>query len=90
MPLNIKNGEVETLVADLARMTGETKTEVVRRALEERRARLMVTQVVTDPAARFRAMMEEEVWPLVPPEERGRVMSRQEEEALLGYGVDGA
>lgn len=37
MPLNIKNAEVEALVAEVARLTGETKTEAVPRALLERR-----------------------------------------------------
>jgi antitoxin VapB len=40
MALNIKNAEVERLVDEVAALTGETKTEAVRRALEERRARL--------------------------------------------------
>jgi len=35
--LNIKNDEVERLAADVARLTGESKTEAIRRALEERR-----------------------------------------------------
>ncbi len=36
MALNIRNLETEKLVADLAGMTGETKTEAVRKALLER------------------------------------------------------
>ena len=40
MALNIKNAEVERLAAEVADLTGETKTEAVRRALAERRARL--------------------------------------------------
>ena len=38
--LNIKNREVERLADEVARIAGETKTESIRRALEERRARL--------------------------------------------------
>lgn len=33
MALNIKNAEVERLVAELAAMTGESKTQVIRVAL---------------------------------------------------------
>ena len=35
MPLNIKNAEVERLAAEVSRLTGESKTEAIRRALEE-------------------------------------------------------
>ncbi|HEX6903937.1 MAG TPA: type II toxin-antitoxin system VapB family antitoxin [Thermoanaerobaculia bacterium] len=44
MALSIKSPEVEKLVEALAAMTGESKTETVRRALEERRERLRLQQ----------------------------------------------
>lgn len=40
MALNIRNAEAERLAADLARQTGETKTEAVTKALRERLARV--------------------------------------------------
>ncbi len=40
MALNIRNPEAERLAADLARLTGETKTEAVTRALRDRLLRL--------------------------------------------------
>ena len=40
MGLNIKNAEVEKLAAELAAMTGETKTEAIRKALLERKEHL--------------------------------------------------
>ena len=40
MALNIKNEEAERLAAEVARMTGESKTEAIRRALAERRQHL--------------------------------------------------
>ncbi len=40
MALNIRNEEAERLAAELARLTGETKTEAVARALRERLARV--------------------------------------------------
>lgn len=40
MALNIRNPEAEKLAAELARVTGETKTEVVTRALRDRLSRL--------------------------------------------------
>ncbi len=41
MALNIRNQATEQLAADLARLTGETKTEAVRRALADRLERIM-------------------------------------------------
>jgi antitoxin VapB len=89
MPLNIKNAEVEQLVDEVARLTGESKTEAIHRALDERKRSLALTLGVTDPVERFQHFLEEEVWPLVPPEERGRTLSRAEEEEILGYGAEG-
>jgi antitoxin VapB len=40
MALNIRNQETEKLAAALAKLTGETKTEAVTRALRDRLARL--------------------------------------------------
>lgn len=40
MALNIRNPETEQLAELVARLTGETKTEAVRRALADRLARL--------------------------------------------------
>jgi antitoxin VapB len=36
MPLNIRNAETERLAAELARLTGESKTAAVTRALRDR------------------------------------------------------
>ncbi|MBX3706770.1 MAG: type II toxin-antitoxin system VapB family antitoxin [Pseudomonadales bacterium] len=40
MALNIRNPETERLASELARETGETKTEAVTKALRDRLARL--------------------------------------------------
>ncbi len=40
MALNIRNSEVEQLAAELARITGKTKTEAVATALRDRLARV--------------------------------------------------
>ncbi len=40
MALNIRNAEAERLAAELARITGETKTVAVTRALRDRLARV--------------------------------------------------
>ena len=40
MPLNIRNPQADQLAAEVARMTGETKTQAVIAALQERLARV--------------------------------------------------
>jgi antitoxin VapB len=89
MPLNIKNDEVERLIDEVAEITGESKTEAVRRALEERKARL-VFRVKTDyKGARLKRFLEREAWPTIPKKLIGKRLSRKEEEAILGYGPKG-
>jgi antitoxin VapB len=88
MALNIKNAEVERLASEVARLTGESKTEAIRRALEERRRRLK--RVSTgERRARVLRFLEKKVWPAVPRAELGRRLSRDEEDAILGYGPGG-
>jgi len=87
--LNIKNARVERLVAEVARLAGESKTEAVRRALEERRERLAFRVVHQERGERLREFLERQVWPRVPHEQRGRRLTRREEDALLGYGPRG-
>jgi len=90
MSLKIKNKDVQQLIEEVSRLTGENKTEAVRRSLEERRARLVHQGVANDRGERLRRFLETEVWPHVPPSELGRKLSRDEEEGILGYGRDGA
>ena len=89
MGLSIKNIAVERLAAEVARLAHETKTEAIRRALLERRARLQAR--IGRPAGRqrLREYLEKNVWPLMPPRELGRVLSREEEDQILGYGPEG-
>jgi antitoxin VapB len=87
--MNIKNSEVERLVAEVARLAGETKTEAVRKALEERKQRLQLRVASGDRRARFLRFLEREVWPAVPKDQLGRTLSKSEEESILGYGKEG-
>lgn len=89
MALNIKNDEVERLVEEVVRLSGDTKTAAVRRALAERRERLVVGMTSSDRGRRIRRFLEREAWPRVPAGELGRRLTRDEEEAILGYGDDG-
>jgi antitoxin VapB len=86
--LNLKNAAVERLAADVARLTGESKTEAIRRALEDRKRRL-TGRSVPERRRRVLALLERQVWSDLPPEEKGRRLTRAEEDDLLGYGPDG-
>ena len=88
MALNIKNSEVERLAGEVARLTGESKTEAIRRALEERRARLKSASH-SSRRARVIRFLEKKVWPGLPQNEKGRRLTRAEEDDILGYGPGG-
>lgn len=88
MALNLKNAEVERLAAEVARLTGESKTEAIRRALEERRNRLRVAEVAQR-RERVLRLLRTKLWPSLPKQHRGRRLSREEEDAILGYGPEG-
>ena len=89
MALNIKNQDVEQLLDEVVRMTGETKTEAVRKALEQRRQRLALGPVVRQDDVRLLAFLEDEVWPQVPAELLGCRLGQEEEDRILGYGEHG-
>ena len=42
-----------------------------------------------DCAGRLRRLLEQEVWPRLPADQVGRVLTREEEDAVLGYGPHG-
>ena len=89
MALNIKNTEVDRLAEEASRLGGVSKTESIRRALEERVARLRHRVVGRDREAAMLRYLEAQVWPAVPRRERGRRLARREEDRILGYGKAG-
>lgn len=88
MALNIKNDAVERLATEVARLTGESKTEAIRKALDERRRRLKGPSVA-ERRRRVLRLLETRIWPSIPKKELGRRLSRREKEAILGYGPGG-
>jgi antitoxin VapB len=88
MALNIRNSEVERLAAEAAELAREFRTEAIRKALEDRVARLRMRrrgpgrdQRIDEVLARFRAGF--------PNGDFGRTMTKAEEEEILGFGTDG-
>ena len=88
MALNLKNTAVERLATEVARLAGESKTEAIRRALEERRRRLKGPAIAQrrDRVLRF---LEKNVWSTLPEGELGRRLTSAEEDEILGFGPDG-
>lgn len=89
MALNIKDPETERLAAEVAALTGTTKTGAVRYALRQvlqSQSRLSVQQR----EERLTRFLEEEIWPLVTPGQLGKPVSKAEREEILGFGEHGA
>jgi antitoxin VapB len=89
MGLNIKNPEVERLAAEVASMTGETKTEALRKALLERKERLTFRIGRRDRKRDVMRFLEREVWSRIPPDQLGKAPTKEEIEEILGFGPDG-
>lgn len=88
MALNIKNADVERLAEELARLTGESKTEAIRKALDERRRRLKGPSL-TERRQRVVRFLKRDIWPTIPKKFLGRRPTGNEEDDILGYGPDG-
>lgn len=86
MALNIKNSRTEKLAAEVARLSGESKTGAITSALEIHRRRLLMERAGIDRAAHLQRFLEEEIWPAVPQDQIGRPMTKAEREAILGLG----
>jgi antitoxin VapB len=85
--LNIKNPEVERLAAEVSKLAGESKTQAIRVALEERKERLELMRQ-GGRAERLRSFLEEELWPSLPADLRGKGISQKEQDEILGYGPE--
>jgi len=72
MALNIKNAQVEELASQVSELTGESKTEAIRRALEERRQRLSLQVAHDNRGEELRSFLEREVWSVIRARSAGR------------------
>ena len=86
MALNIKNVEVERLAAEIANMTGDTKTESIRKALADRKRQLRQHVVEEDRRVRLLRFLERDVWPTVPRRVLGHRLTKKQREDISGYG----
>ena len=89
MALNTKDPETKRLAGEVAAMTGETKTGAIRRALTERKQRLILAQSGRARGDRMVSVLERRLWPRLPEGVRGSSLTREQEEAILGFGPQG-
>lgn len=82
MALNIRNAEAEKLAEALARLTGETKTDAVTKALRDRLARVR--------RERGRRPLADELDDLALQCARLPVLDQRSDDEILGYDSTGA
>ncbi len=81
MALNIRNPETERLAADLAKLTGETKTEAVTKALRDRFERVKRRQ--------SRRRLADELDEIATRCSTLPVLDSRSDEEILGYDTHG-
>jgi antitoxin VapB len=81
MPISIKNEVTERLARQLAKETGESLTETVRRALEERLERL--------PGRRHGRIMAEKIEDILRRVDALPTLDTRPEDEILGYDKQG-
>ncbi|HVD40097.1 MAG TPA: type II toxin-antitoxin system VapB family antitoxin [Solirubrobacterales bacterium] len=89
MALNIKDTETEKLAAEVGEMTGKTKEDAVREALREKKERLEMGSGLKGRPQNIQKWLETEIWPRIPEEERGKHLTKEEVEDILGFGPEG-
>jgi antitoxin VapB len=89
MALTIKNPEVERLAEEVARLSGQNKTQAVRQALEEKRDRLSLRVSLDARTVQLRRFLEREIWADIPDELLGKPHDDALDDEILGYGPDG-
>jgi antitoxin VapB len=81
MAINIRNPEVEELATAVAKLTGETKTEAVRRSLQDRLTRLR--------RERTRRRLADELDGIARDCSALPVLDNRTADEILGYDEDG-
>lgn len=89
MALNLKNPEVDTLATEVALLAKESKTEAVRQSLLERKARLMAAVSVQQKRSERAASILREFRANLSDAVKGKRLSREEEDDILGFGPGG-
>jgi len=70
-------------------LANESKTEAIRRALYDRKQRLLIHRNSAGRQDRLKELLRTRIWPEIPARLRGRGVSKMEREKILGYGPGG-
>jgi len=81
VPISIKNAETEQLARELAKETGETLTEVIRRSLQDRLQRVR--------GRRHAKELPEQVADILQRMDALPTLDERAEDEILGYDQDG-
>lgn len=81
MPISIKNDETEQLARELAKETGETITEVIKKALQDRLQRVR--------GRRHAKRLPEEVADILQRMDALPTLDRRSDDEILGYDDNG-
>ena len=81
MPISIKNAEAEHLARELAKETGETITEVIKKALQDRLQRVR--------GRRHARGLPEQVEDILQRMDSLRTLDERTEDEILGYDKNG-
>jgi prevent-host-death family protein len=86
----VRRGHVVTIAkagTPIARLVPFGRAAGVRQVRET--TALPISPVASERAGRLKRFLEQEVWPTVPDHQRGRVLTREQEDAILGHGPEG-
>ncbi len=86
MAIHINNPAVARLATELAALTGESKTEAIRKSLEERMSRLSCTALLRVRRAELARVLGREIRAMVPAGGRKAILRQEEVQELLAYG----
>jgi antitoxin VapB len=77
------------MLADADDMANKTKAKATRRLRVVANPKPETLTENPNRGIRLREYLERDVWPNLPPNELGRVLTREEEDEILGFGPDG-
>ena len=72
MALNIKNQEVKQLAAEISEITGESKTEAIRKSLLERKIRLKIAAGKGQSEEDLLNLIQTRIWSRIPDSMQGQ------------------
>jgi antitoxin VapB len=84
--IHIQNRTVARLATELAALTGESKTEAIRKSLEERMFRLSNASLLRARRAELARVLGRDIRAMVPAGGRRVILSQEEVQELLAYG----